>query len=160
MSILYILCGVPGSGKTHWAHNFLKTHPEVQYVSRDAIRFKLLEANDDYFAKEKKVFDIFSTQITTILRSGQSVIADATHISVPSRAKLVNSIINRGLTLEDFSIEFIFINTTLEQCIKNNELRTDSEYVPKSVLKRMWYQFEPPTINEFKNCIGVITVCQ
>lgn len=158
MSILYILCGIPGSGKTFWANNFLKTHPEVQYISRDAIRFKLLETNDDYFAKEKKVFNIFSTQITALLRSGQSVIADATHISVPSRAKLVNSIVNRGLTLEDFSIEFIFINTSLDRCMKNNELRAGREYVPKSVLRRMWHQFEPPTVNEFKNCIGVTII--
>lgn len=158
MPILYVLCGIPGSGKTHWANNFLKTHPKVQYVSRDVIRFRLLETNDDYFAKEKKVFDIFSTQITTLLHSGQDVIADATHISVPSRAKLVNSIVNRGLTLEDFSIKFIFMNTPLDKCMKNNESRTEREHVPKSVLRRMWYQFEPPAANEFKNCIEVMIV--
>ena len=158
MSILYIMVGVPGAGKTHWAKNFIKTHPEVQYVSRDEIRFSLLEDGDDYFSKERHVFDIFSNQITSFLREGQSVIADATHISIASRAKLVSSLMNRGLKWKDFSIEIIFINTTLDQCARNNALRTGKEYVPKSVLKRMWYQLEPPTVNEFKNCIGVMTI--
>lgn len=158
MSILYIMVGVPGAGKTHWAKKFIKDNPNIQYVSRDKIRMSLLEENDDYFAKERKVFNIFSQQITSFLREGQSVIADATHISVASRAKLVSSLMNRGLKWKDFSIEVIFINTTLDQCTRNNALRTGKECVPKSVLKRMWYQLEPPTVNEFKNCIGVMTI--
>lgn len=157
MPILYIMVGAPGSGKTSWAHKFIKDNPNIQYVSRDEIRMSLLEETDDYFAKEKKVFGIFATKITAYLRENYDVIADATHITYASRKKLVDAILNRGLTSNDFSIKFIFINNTLDQCLRNNNIRKKRAFVPKSQIRRMWHQVEPPTINEFNNCIGVMT---
>ena len=158
MPILYIMVGAPGSGKTHWVKNFLKDNPNVKHISRDEIRFSLLNENDDYFSQEKKVFSVFSTKITEYLRAGSDTIADATHLNKASREKLVNSILNRGLTLDNFKIHFVFINTTLDQCLRNNEGRTGRAFVTRSVIRRMWYQLEPPNVNEFKNCIGVMTI--
>ena len=55
MAILYIMCGVPGSGKSTWAREHL-TDNDV-YVSRDDIRFSFLKEGDDYFSKEDMVWD-------------------------------------------------------------------------------------------------------
>ena len=158
MNTLYIMVGIPGSGKTHWAKQFIKEHPSIKYVSRDEIRMSLLNENDDYFAQEKRVFNMFATKIVSLLNAKNDVIADATHISHASRMKLVNAITNRGLSLNDFYIEFIFINTALAQCIKNNNVRDGCAYVPEGQIKRMSYQLEPPSVNEVKNCKGVMTV--
>ena len=50
--ILYIMCGIPGCGKSWYAtHNMVKDN--VAYISRDSIRFNMLNAEDDYFSKEK-----------------------------------------------------------------------------------------------------------
>lgn len=158
MNTLYVMVGIPGAGKTHWAKQFIKNNPNVQYVSRDEIRMSLLDDNDEYFAQERKVFNRFVTRIVILLNDHQDVIADATHLSQASRAKLINNITNRGISLNDFVIEFIFINPTLEQCLRNNDVREGRAYVPKSQIRRMWHQLEPPSANEFKNCKGVMTI--
>ena len=60
MATLYVLCGIPGSGKSH----FCKNHKDdAVHVSRDAIRFALLEDDDDYFAHEDEVYEIFWEKI-------------------------------------------------------------------------------------------------
>ena len=158
MNTLYIMVGIPGSGKTHWAKQFIKDHPSIKYVSRDEIRMSLLEEKDDYFAKEKRVFSNFVTQIISLLNEKYDVIADATHISQASRAKLINGITNRGISLDNFNIEFVFINPTLAQCLRNNDVREGRAYVPKSQIRRMWHQLEPPSLNEVKNCKRVMTI--
>ena len=59
--ILYISCGVPGSGKS----TFLKNHtkPNEAIISRDEIRFNLLKDGEDYFSHENEVFDKFVDNI-------------------------------------------------------------------------------------------------
>ena len=61
---LYLLAGVPGSGKSTW----LKQHaPDNSIIiSRDQIRFSLLQDGEDYFAHESEVFFEFINQIKDI----------------------------------------------------------------------------------------------
>ena len=51
MSKLYLMAEAPGSGKTYWATHHLTENDK--YISRDEIRFSMLEDKDDYFAREK-----------------------------------------------------------------------------------------------------------
>ena len=57
MTTLVLMIGVPGSGKSTWIQNRL-TEKDV-WVSRDTIRYCLLEEDDDYFAKEDEVIKLF-----------------------------------------------------------------------------------------------------
>ena len=50
---LWLMCGAPGSGKSWFAKNILKTDDTWQYISRDEIRFSLIKEGEDYFGKEK-----------------------------------------------------------------------------------------------------------
>ena len=50
MKELVLMMGVPGSGKSTYAHNIIKTGDI--YISRDEIRYSMLAEDDDYFAKE------------------------------------------------------------------------------------------------------------
>ena len=62
MGNLYLMCGIPGSGKSTYA----KTNKDLKYckyISRDDIRYSLLKDEDDYFSKEKQVFRTFIAQI-------------------------------------------------------------------------------------------------
>jgi predicted kinase len=58
MAKLYILCGIPGSGKSTWAERCDEVG--VVYVSRDSIRFSMLQEGDQYTAPDGTVYTIGS----------------------------------------------------------------------------------------------------
>ena len=65
MPTLYVMSGMPGSGKTHYC----KEHKnDGIHVSRDAIRFALLEDGDNYFAHENEVYVKTTKSWKNILR--------------------------------------------------------------------------------------------
>ena len=84
--ILYISCGIPGSGKS----TFLKSHiaPTERIVSRDEIRFSLLKEGEEYFSHEDEVWDIFIHTIADSINNGINTYADATHLTQKSRSAL------------------------------------------------------------------------
>ena len=151
MPTLYIMCGCPGSGKTTWANEFMKAHPDVRYVSRDEIRFSMLKENEDYFAHETEVFNKFVGTIAATLVDGFDIIADATHISIASRAKLHNALQKKHLNDNDYEIIFVFMNTSISNCIEYNDKRRGRSYVSHSVLRRMHCQTTMPSKDEFPN---------
>lgn len=52
MATLYVICGIPGSGKSTWIKNH--TSSEI-LVSRDAIRFDMVKEDEPYFSDRKSV---------------------------------------------------------------------------------------------------------
>lgn len=151
MPTLYIMSGCPGSGKTTWANEFMKTHSDVRYVSRDEIRFSMLKEDEDYFAHETEVFNKFVDTIAATLIDGFDVIADATHISIASRAKLYNALLKKHLNDNDYEIIFVFMNTSISNCIEYNDKRRGRSYVSHSILRRMHCQTTMPSKDEFPN---------
>ena len=164
---LWILCGIPGSGKSTWAENFIKEH-NASYdnyirVSRDDIRFSLIEDGDDYFKHENLVWDIFIRHIRSGLVQYDNVIADATHLDERSRNKLI-----KELNLHDsVKINCVFFDVPDTICLERNKQRTGRAFVPPSVIRRMGCQLTVPTFLEkykynlviFVNENGEITNC-
>ena len=140
---LYMLCGPAGSGKTTWADNFMKEHPDedIRYVSRDAIRFSLLKSNEPYFAHEKQVFKKFAGTITQTLVDGFDVIADATHLHYYSRKKLTDAI-DKNYT--DYQIVYVIFNLDVQDILTRNQRRSGREHVPEERIKQMCKDFSPP----------------
>lgn len=139
---LFIMIGVPGSGKT----TFAEAQPKKIHISRDTIRFSLLNEHDNYFAKEKEVYKTFVNKINFHINNGEDVIADATHLNPKSRYKLLNQLhINRHKT----NIIAIYVNTPIEACLERNNLRKGTKtYVPPNEIYNMYARLEPPTYNE------------
>lgn len=146
MAKLYILCGPSGSGKSTWALDFIDKHNEVWYVSRDDIRLDLLSDGEDYFSHEKEVFKRFVGVLYTLLSDGQDVIADATHLNMFSRCKLIQAIDMRGY--KEYEIIYVVFNTDADTCVSRNSNRTGRRNVPETVIRNMCRDFRMPTMDE------------
>ena len=74
------MCGIPGSGKSTWLIKQMQPKTDV-CISRDNIRFGLLNEDDEYFAHEDKVKEIFFNTIQEDTTSGEweNIYIDATH---------------------------------------------------------------------------------
>lgn len=88
MSALYILCGIPGSGKSTWARKIVNEYgnDKVAWVSRDKIRFDLVKPEEEYFSRETEVMDKFVAEIQNAIEDHiPFILADATHLTRKSR---------------------------------------------------------------------------
>ena len=150
MAKLYIMVGIPGSGKSTWIKNHLTENDVV--VSRDKVRFSIIGENDEYFSKENQVFAEFCRQINENLKAGKNVFADATHLNEFSRRKLLNSVSGYS------ELEAVVLSTTCEEALKRNKNREGTRsFVPKSVIRRMNSQLVFPDFSEGFSTIYSVT---
>ena len=150
---LIIMVGIPGSGKSTFAQHYTEDANNIStvWISRDEVRYSLISGRDEYFAKEKDVFKIFVKKINSALAEGKDVIADATHINAQSRKKLLSNI-----TIPDIQIEACVMETSLQECLANNEKRDGRARVPKEAILRMYHQVEYPTFVEGFSSISTV----
>lgn len=141
MSRLYIVCGIPGAGKSTTIKEKFGTEITSQdylIISRDKIRFGLLKDGDAYFEHEPIVEEMFYKGITKALRLGYDVVADQSSINPKSRKKLINKV--AGYT----EINAIWVDTPIEKCIERDSKRTGWTQVGEKVIKKMAKDFIPP----------------
>lgn len=146
MSNLFIMVGIPGSGKSTFIKQYAnKLKGTTCIISRDVIRFSMVAENEEYFSKEKEVFKEFINQIQKGMQQADNVFIDATHISRASRYKLLVNIGNKNRT----TVNIVWINTPLEKAIQNNELRKGTRsYVPTGTIYQMHSNFQAPELEE------------
>ena len=140
---IYLLTGAPGSGKSTFARINCCDNDVV--VSRDKIRFSLIDNEKDYFKYENEVFDLFINEINLLLNSicVNNIWVDATHLTEKSRNKVLDKI---ELDKADI-IVYNFLDG-VEDCLQHNEQRNGLAKVPNSAIRRMSAQYEPATHNE------------
>ena len=142
MKELIVLVGCPGSGKTTLVKQLLQ-EGDV-YVSRDEVRFSLVQEDEEYFSRETEVYDTFVQKIQEGLDSGSKVYADATHLNTAARVKLLR----RLSGLEDTYVTALVVRTSLETCLKRNSQREGRAVVPESAVRSMYRSFTIPSLEE------------
>lgn len=141
---LIFMMGIPGCGKSTFAKKLVKWIPNTKIVSRDEIRFKLLNNGDEYFKQEKKVWKIFIQIINDYLAEGYNVIVDATHVTRQSRAKVLKEINKDNYDRCDV----FYMRTPITRCLKQNEMREGRAKVPEKVIKDFWNRKKTPILEE------------
>ena len=145
MSALYILCGIPGSGKSTWARKIVNEYgnDKVAWVSRDKIRFDLVKPEEEYFSRETEVMDKFVAEIQNAIEGHiPFILADATHLTRKSRMQLLNR-----LSLNGSTIQYIYFDVPLGTAKERNAQCSGRERVPDSVIERMYWSFSKPAAN-------------
>lgn len=142
MADLFLMCGCPGCGKS----TFLKRYNDISdfvIISRDAIRFSIVKEDEDYFSHEDEVYKILWNQINKALLSDKDVFVDQTSLTPKSRKWLLQHVTGYD------TANLIWIDEELNTCLERNEMRKGTRaYVPKSVIRRMYYQFIRPSLDE------------
>lgn len=147
MKKLIVLIGVPGSGKSSWCNaHFSSFVGTSNVISRDAIRFSLVEEGQPYFSREKEVYKIYIAKIKDALNNFDNVIADATHLNQGSRTKLLHSL---GKSLKDVEVIAMVMPKDLDRALRQNEKRSGTRaYVPQEQISKMFKGYSDPTFEE------------
>lgn len=142
MADLYLMCGVPGAGKSTFLKNRVKKNTSV-IVSRDAIRFSIVKPEEDYFSHEDEVLTIFWERINEALTAGKNVFVDQTSLTPKARKWLLQHV--KGYD----HANLIWIDEDIQTCLERNEMRRGTRaYVPRNVIHRMFSQFIEPSLDE------------
>lgn len=152
---LFLMMGAPGSGKSTWIKKQLTSTDA--YISRDEIRFSLLDSGDNYFSKETQVFSTFVSMIVTALQdfSIDRVFADASHLNEGSRKKLLDAI-KLNMSLDKIEINVIWMRTTLDTCIERNNNREGRALVPEDTIRSMYKAQTMPKAYEGINKVYLV----
>lgn len=138
---VWLLSGIPGSGKSTWARNKALQNGGV-WCSRDEVRFSMLNENDSYFSQEDRVFQSWIANINNALNMEdvKDVYVDATHLTDKSRNKTRRRLNHKNI---DKIVNVIF-DVPLEVCLERNAQRTGRAAVPEDVIKNMYNSFTFP----------------
>ena len=140
MTTFYMLCGLPGSGKSYWAHK--KAKPYDVIVSSDSIREELYgdaSVQEDH----ARIFNIMFQRTSTALETNHTVFYDATNLSSRRRMNLVKSL---KKMFPDIHYYCVVMATPIDVCHERNGAR--ERVVPPYVIDRMLRQFEMPCEGE------------
>jgi predicted kinase len=141
---VFVLVGPPAVGKSTWTIKQMAPKTDV-WISRDNIRFMLLQDSEEYFAHEGKVKNIFFGAIrnnTFTSKDYDNVFIDATHLTPKSRRQTMNHIAS-----DTYKIA-VYFDVPIEVALERNARREGRARVPENAIRNMYNSFRAPKISE------------
>jgi predicted kinase len=140
---LYIMVGLPGSGKSTYAKEFIKDQ-QVEYLSSDSLRAVFGKDESDQ-SVTPKVFGHIKTKVDEYLRDNKNVLVDATNVNRKERNDYIN-------TAKKYNSKVVAVVFKMDRngLIARNKKRGDEggRVVPDWVIDKMLNKFEEPDFNE------------
>ena len=143
MNTLYITVGLPGSGKSTYAKEFIKGK-DVEYLSSDSLRAVYGKGEDDQTVTPI-VFGHIKKKVDEFLKDGKNVMVDATSVNRRERSDYINSAKNHGA-----KVVTIVFKMDRQGLIERNKKRGEQggRVVPDWVIDKMLNKYEEPNYNE------------
>ena len=137
---LIILCGIPGSGKTSYARDYIPDYPKrAIHLSSDSIRAELY-GDESIQGNPGEVFALMQKRAVEALNDSYDVLYDATNITRKDRSSII------GVCPKFARIECHIIWAPIEECIKRDVDRERT--VGKEVIDKMLKRFQAPFFDE------------
>ena len=133
---IYMMVGLPASGKSTLAKKLSNGNPDYAYVSRDEIRYKMTGSYRVKLQKEDKVRREFCKEVYSKILEGYSIIfADATHVTPASRMSFYNDLMffvrqDKKINESDIDIIPLVLDVPWEVCYQRNAQRPAEVCVP------------------------------
>jgi predicted kinase len=152
MPTLYVLIGLPGSGKSHWAHATADWIGAV-VVGSDEVRSEFQARGQNPYDGEA-VFDEVEHRARAHLQANRSVILDATHYQRRHRRYALE--LAHQLQVPCVAIWF---DTSLTEVLRRNGWRTGDRFgerrVPDHIIREMAAHFDSPGKDEFDRVVRI-----
>ena len=132
---LVVLVGLPGSGKSEVAEEYIRTHDAVVISSSEMRELVFGDANN--YGHKKQLFKAIHETIKNVLECKQSVVYDATNLERKNRMELLNYIAGVPCTKK-----CIIVVKSYEECIEN--INRFGKETPPYVVDGQYKKFETP----------------
>ncbi|WP_310481311.1 AAA family ATPase [Chamaesiphon sp. VAR_48_metabat_403] len=149
MSLKLILTkGLPASGKTTWAKEYIQKYPETANLCKDDLRLQLSGTNK----REKRIIKVRDLLTEYYFEQGYSVIWSDTNLNPVhlNRATELAAKYQAELIVKDFT------DVSLAECIRRDLVRSNS--VGQQAIEQMYYDYlekpeSPPVFDpQLPNC--------
>lgn len=150
MSKLIVMSGPAGSGKSTWAENYAKENLNTLILSTDNLRLELFHTQYPDGKSEKIIRNTIIQRAIDASKQNVNVIVDSAVVKNKSILKWY-----RQLHQYFSETELVIIDTPLEMCLKQNQMR--ERHVPEEVIKEM-YSFKEPLNDEILNSFNNINI--
>jgi predicted kinase len=128
---LILTKGLPASGKTTWAKEYIQKYPETANICKDDLRLQLGSTNK----REKRVIKVRDLLTEHYFEIGYSVIWSDTNLN-PVHMKRATELAQQHqatLVIQDFT------HVSLAECIKRDLVRPNS--VGQQAIEQMYYDY-------------------
>lgn len=139
-----MLLGIPGSGKSTWAKEFIfRCDASFTVVSSDEIRRQLSGHVNDQ-SRNTEVWEIALNQCQGLLSAGRNVILDATNTQTDKRRQFVKQLPQCRRFLKIFPVNKSIAKARIGRDLERG---VDRANVPDAVIDVMFRQFQDSVIN-------------
>lgn len=157
MKRVYIMVGLPGSGKTTLAAKIKQVTPNpVLYISGDDLRVML--GMGEYLWDP----DHIETKLLWLVSEFVSIFSGVQYDYILDEAMLSNTVHGRDRLIKkfgkDYKLTFVYCNTDKEIC-KERRRKDTKGYIPGTwdeVIERHTRELEPPKAEEFQGNVNLI----
>lgn len=149
MSKLFMMIGLPGSGKSYQA-KILSEKEDAKIFSSDDYRIKL-HLDFEEFDKEsnRELFFNLEVDLVNCLADNKNAIFDACNLNSKKRRNLLNNV--KYLGCEKIAV---LVLRKIDRCIKANYER--DRHVPEDIIRKYYKSFQVPYLEEGFDRIEVI----
>ena len=139
-SDIILVCGLPGSGKSHFARKYFKKSGRKR-INRKEIRkhlYEMLSFNDEwkeeYFCENQELLVKYIEKkiIEHLLFNNEKVLIDNISVSEKSRIDYINMAAKMKK-----SISAVYVNTDMAICLERNRDREKADAAPESLIANL-----------------------